>query len=112
MVSNLIASAPKHRERRVLRLCACFILTVAILLTGLPADSSRADDAMTAQIKVLVPELEAYIANGMTAFDNPGLAIGIVTEEGLVYAALHKLPPDRHQARPHLTRQARLVALP
>src|SRR5215208_7535135 len=86
MASNLNASAPKHRYRRVLRLCACFLWTIAILLIGIPADGPRAADAMTARIKALAPELESYIANGMTAFDNPGLAIGIVTEEGLVYA--------------------------
>jgi CubicO group peptidase (beta-lactamase class C family) len=86
MVSNLNASAPKHRYRRVLRLCACFLWTIAILLIGIPADGPRAAEAMTARIKDLAPELESYIANGMTAFDNPGLAIGIVTEEGLVYA--------------------------
>ena len=86
MVTNLNASAPEHRDRRVLHLCARFILTVAILLIGIPANGPRAADAMTARIKDLAPELESYIGNGMTAFDNPGLAIGIVTQEGLVYA--------------------------
>ncbi|MET0427770.1 MAG: serine hydrolase, partial [Microvirga sp.] len=34
----------------------------------------------------LIPELEAYLAAGMQAFDAPGLAIGIVANDRLVYA--------------------------
>ncbi|MEO8714481.1 MAG: serine hydrolase [Acetobacteraceae bacterium] len=41
---------------------------------------------MTARIDALIPDLEAYIASGMKAFDAPGLAIGIVTGDRLVYA--------------------------
>jgi CubicO group peptidase (beta-lactamase class C family) len=41
---------------------------------------------MDARVAALVPELEAYIARGMKAFDNPGLAIGIVSGDRLVYA--------------------------
>ena len=47
---------------------------------------ARADAAMDAKIEALVPDLEAYIAQGMTDFDVPGLAIGIVTGDRLVYA--------------------------
>jgi CubicO group peptidase (beta-lactamase class C family)/pimeloyl-ACP methyl ester carboxylesterase len=38
------------------------------------------------QIQALLPELEAYIAKGMKGFDVPGLAIGIVADDKLVYA--------------------------
>jgi CubicO group peptidase (beta-lactamase class C family) len=38
------------------------------------------------RIQALVPELEAYIASGMKGFDLPGLAIGIVANNKLVYA--------------------------
>ena len=50
------------------------------------ADEVRADAAMDARIEALVPELEGYIASGMKAFDDPGLAIGIVSDDRLVYA--------------------------
>jgi CubicO group peptidase (beta-lactamase class C family) len=50
------------------------------------ADEARADAAMDARIEALVPELEGYIASGMKAFDDPGLAIGIVSGDRLVYA--------------------------
>ena len=38
------------------------------------------------RVKALIPDLEAYIAKGMTLFDVPGLAIGIIDGEGLIYA--------------------------
>jgi CubicO group peptidase (beta-lactamase class C family) len=41
---------------------------------------------MSARIEALIPELETYIAGGMRAFDLPGLAIGIVSGDRLVYA--------------------------
>ena len=41
---------------------------------------------MDARIQALVPELESYIAAGMKASDTPGLAIGIVSGDSLVYA--------------------------
>ena len=37
-------------------------------------------------IRALIPSLETYIQSGMKAFDNPGLAIGIVSGDRLVYA--------------------------
>jgi CubicO group peptidase (beta-lactamase class C family) len=50
------------------------------------AEAAKPDAAMEARIQALIPDLEAYIASGMTAFDNPGLAIGIVAGDELVYA--------------------------
>ena len=37
-------------------------------------------------MQALIPELEAYIQSGMKAFDVPGLAVGIVIGDRLVYA--------------------------
>jgi CubicO group peptidase (beta-lactamase class C family) len=50
------------------------------------AEAAKSDPAMKARIQGLIPDLEAYIASGMTAFDNPGLGIGIVAGDELVYA--------------------------
>jgi CubicO group peptidase (beta-lactamase class C family) len=50
------------------------------------AEAAKADAAMEARIEAVIPDLEAYIATGMTAFDNPGLGIGIVAGDRLVYA--------------------------
>jgi CubicO group peptidase (beta-lactamase class C family) len=38
------------------------------------------------QVQALIPDLESYIANNMKDFDVPGLAIGIVSGDRLVYA--------------------------
>jgi CubicO group peptidase (beta-lactamase class C family) len=59
---------------------------LAGLVLGALVGAAHADDAMEARIAALAPELEAYVADGMTAFDNPGLAVGIVSGDRLVYA--------------------------
>ena len=41
---------------------------------------------MEPRVRALIRDLEAYIQNGMKAFDAPGLAIGIVTGDRLIYA--------------------------
>ncbi len=44
-------------------------------------------DAVTEdRVQALIPDIEAYIASGMKGFDVPGLAIGIVVGDKLVYA--------------------------
>lgn len=53
---------------------------------GTEKASAPAHPDMTARIKGLVPDIEAEIARGMKAFNMPGLAIGIVHQDKLVYA--------------------------
>ena len=65
---------------------ALSLFLLATLSTGGFAGPAAAAEPMDAQVAALVPELEATIASGMNAFDNPGLAIGIVTGDRLVYA--------------------------
>jgi CubicO group peptidase (beta-lactamase class C family) len=50
------------------------------------AEAAKPDAAMETRIQALIPDLEAYIASGMTAFDNPGLGLGLVAGDKLVYA--------------------------
>jgi CubicO group peptidase (beta-lactamase class C family) len=50
------------------------------------AEPTKAEPPIEQRIQALVPRMEAYIATGMKAFDVPGLAIGIVTGDRLVYA--------------------------
>jgi CubicO group peptidase (beta-lactamase class C family) len=50
------------------------------------AEPSAADAAMTSRIEAMISEVEAYTATGMEAFDVPGLALGIVVGDKLVYA--------------------------
>ena len=65
------------------------LLTAAALSVSAPEGTQaeeRAASPMAARVNALIPELEAYIQSGMKAFDVPGLAIGIVTGDRLVYA--------------------------
>ena len=67
------------------------ILTAAVLCVQLP-DVARAESqsksaaSMEPRIAALIPDLEAYIQSGMKAYDVPGVAVGIVTGDRLVYA--------------------------
>lgn len=78
--SHAVAGCAFRLGRRALLAFAVGALTALGLLRA------YADDAMEDRVQALVPNLEAYIQNGMKAFDNPGLAIGIVTGDKLVYA--------------------------
>jgi CubicO group peptidase (beta-lactamase class C family) len=68
------------------------MLVAAVLFTAQLPNVARAQEPaksaapMETRISALVPALEAYIQSGMKAFDVPGLAIGIVTGDRLVYA--------------------------
>ena len=47
---------------------------------------SPSEPPVEARVQTLIPDIEAYIANGMKAFDSPGLAIGIVADDRLIYS--------------------------
>jgi CubicO group peptidase (beta-lactamase class C family) len=49
------------------------------------AEPSEAGPALEARIETLIPEIETYTAGGMKAFNAPGLALGIVANDRLVY---------------------------
>jgi hypothetical protein len=53
---------------------------------GLRRRQAKPDPAIEKRIQELIPSLEGYIATGMKAFDVPGLAIGIVAGDKLIYA--------------------------
>lgn len=50
------------------------------------AEPSKTNGITEDRIQALIPEIEAYIADGMKGFDIPGLAIGIVVNDKLAYA--------------------------
>jgi CubicO group peptidase (beta-lactamase class C family) len=66
----------------VLRLGICVL--AALLSSVHPL--SAADATIAATIETLRPDAEAYIAAGMQTFDCPGLAIGIVANDRLIYS--------------------------
>src|SRR3977135_2675687 len=63
-----------------------------VLLCLQPSNAARAQEPtksaapIEARISALIPDLEAYIRSGMKAYDVPGVAVGIVTGDRLVYA--------------------------
>ena len=76
------------------RVLAIFVssLTVAVALalnlpnTAKAAEPSKSKASMEGRVQELIPDIEAYIASGMKGFDIPGLSIGIVANNRLVYA--------------------------
>ncbi len=66
---------------------------------------------MDSRIQELIPDIERYVVNGMKAFDIPGLAIGIVANDRLVYAKgfgvrskNNRLPVDARTGKLNLLR--------
>jgi len=54
---------------------------------AMPAPQTDKPDAtLEKRIQELIPKLDAYVASGMKAFDVPGVAIGIVSGDKLVYS--------------------------
>ncbi|MBM6595599.1 serine hydrolase [Microvirga pudoricolor] len=85
-----IVSGVRAIARREAWAIGGLVLSWAALAAPL-TDPALAQDAgprpvSDAQVQALVPEIEAYIASGMKAYDSPGLAIGIVAGDKLVYA--------------------------
>ncbi len=77
--------------RRAAGALLLLLIAAAVACASLPdaaaaAEQSKSASPMAARIKALIPDLEAQITRGMKAFDVPGLAIGIVTGDRLVYA--------------------------
>ena len=66
-----------------------FVVAVVVLLiasqTAAAAEATLSENSIEQQIQALVPSLEDYISANMKGFDVPGLAIGIVAGNKLVY---------------------------
>jgi CubicO group peptidase (beta-lactamase class C family) len=94
MIASLrggIAALSKFAERLRARHFVGTILIplmVAAALIGIGSVSRAAepDPSVESRVQAAIPEIEAYIADGMKAFDVPGLAIGIVANDKLIYA--------------------------
>lgn len=74
----------QFRGRRALHFFACSVLAIS----GLPAITSATGHAplQSQQIEAALPQIETYIQASMQAWQVPGLAIGIVADDELVYA--------------------------
>jgi CubicO group peptidase (beta-lactamase class C family) len=70
-----------------------FLPAVVALILGaasaqwlLAAEPEKPEQSAAERIHALTPSLESYVANGMKAFDVPGVAIGMVAGDELVYS--------------------------
>ena len=61
-------------------------LVVGYSIAGSPGVAWAADTSIEATIGGIKPNAEAYITDGMKAFDLPGLAIAIVANDRIVYS--------------------------
>jgi CubicO group peptidase (beta-lactamase class C family) len=57
-----------------------------ILTQAQAADAPATEATVEARVQAMIPDVEAYATSGMKTFDSPGLAIGIVANDKLVYA--------------------------
>jgi CubicO group peptidase (beta-lactamase class C family) len=83
-------STPKVYCRVLVVFFSSLTIVVALSL-NLPyaakgAEPSKTEANMEGRVQELTPDIEAYLVNGMKGFDIPGLAIGIVANDRLVYA--------------------------
>jgi CubicO group peptidase (beta-lactamase class C family) len=88
----MIASAARPQAYHCVRGVVLSFLTIAALAgfdlenVALAAEPSKTGAAIEERVQALIPDIEAYVASGMKEFDVPGLAIGIVAGDKLVYA--------------------------
>ena len=76
-----------RRAISALRRLAWAVTIVAIPIVTQPAAAQATPEVtVEQQVQALVPSLEHYISANMKSFDVPGLAIGIVAGDKLVYA--------------------------
>jgi CubicO group peptidase (beta-lactamase class C family) len=91
VIAAIQSPAGPHASFRLLGVSLRLLMVVALFGVA-PANQTRAQEREQSQpsveerVQALMPDLEAYIVSGMTAFDVPGLAVGIVTGDRLVYA--------------------------
>ena len=90
--SERSASVAKPQAyRRVCDVFFAFLKIVALTTLILPgiaraAEPSKTEAATEKQLHTLIPDIEPYVVSGMKVFDVPGLAIGNVAGDKLVYA--------------------------
>lgn len=83
-------SKPKVYRRVLVVFLSSLIIVVAPTLnlpkTAKAAEPSKTKATIEDRVQELIPDIEAYSTSGMKGFDIPGLAIGIVANNRLIYA--------------------------
>src|SRR4029077_13024513 len=63
-----------------------FVASSIAAQTAAATEETPSETSIAQRIQALVPSLEDYTSANMKSFDVPGLAIGIVADDKLVYA--------------------------
>jgi len=83
-------SRPKVYRSVLVVFLSSLIIVVALTLnlpnTAKAAEPSKTKAPIEGRVQDLIPDIEAYITSAMKGFDIPGLAIGIVANDRLIYA--------------------------
>src|SRR6266481_4643656 len=83
-------SRPKVYRSVLVVFLSSLIIVVALTLnlpnTAKAEEPSKTKAPIEGRVQELIPDIEAYITSGMKGFDIPGLAIGIVANNRLIYA--------------------------
>src|SRR5262245_29425941 len=86
-------SADSQAKRRLTHILTRRLLSVFIggILANVPraalaAEPAKPIPALKARIQGVIPDVERYISTGMKALDVPGLGIGIIADDKLVYS--------------------------
>ena len=85
-IDKIASAARPQAYRGVWGVFLSFLTIAALAGFKLENVAWAADAPVEDRVQALIPDVEAYIASGMKGFDVPGLAIGIVAGDRLVYA--------------------------
>src|SRR5258707_1317382 len=84
---GLPARALRFTGGILLRLVMGVALHSAILFDAARAEEHpKAEPSIEERVQAVLPDIEAYVAAGMKTFDSPGLALGIVAGDRLIYS--------------------------
>ena len=83
-----LLTRPRAPDRSSIALLPLLLAVIAfgVILPPPARAASGNDPSMAERVQALIPQLEANIEKGMKDFDAPGLAIGVVVDDKLVYA--------------------------
>jgi CubicO group peptidase (beta-lactamase class C family) len=78
---------PRQMQVLIGRLLCVFMggILANVPEAALAAEPTKPDQALEARIQAVIPDVERYISSGMKTFDVPGLGIGIIANDKLVY---------------------------
>ena len=91
--NDVVAPIRLRSPQRAAPRALLFLLWMAAMACGISLphaaraeEQPRREPAIEQRLQALIPALESHIAAGMKALDSPGLAMGIVADDRLVYA--------------------------